>query len=166
MEIPIWDKRSIFTSNLLNPAFCGEVIRRTLVQYCKDSKKEGLPFSLAFFILPILLHKETRNHLPRSKRTKLHEWLTNNEELKLIIVPRIRYLTPYTRESLLFLFGHGIIEFNSDGEIVPLIVRSKKIHQDYTEEIKGIFNAAEKLGSWIHTFPSEKITYTFFGIKP
>jgi hypothetical protein len=166
MKIPNWDKRSIFTSNLLNPAFCGEVIRKNIVQYCKDSGKEGLPFSLAFFILPIILHKQTRNLLPKTKRTKLHEWLTNNEELKLIIVPRIKYLTPYTRESLLFLYGHGIIEFNTEGEIVPVITRSKKFHKDYTEEIADIFNYAGKLGTWINTFPSEKITYTFFGIKP
>lgn len=166
MKIPNWDNRSIFTSNLLNPAFCGEVIRRTLVQYCKDSGKEGLPFSLAFFILPIILHKQTRDLLPKTKRTKLHEWLTNNEELKLLIVPRIIYLTPYTRESLLFLIGHGIVEINTNGEIVPTITRSKSFHKNYTEEISDILNSAEKLGRWINTFPSEKITYTFFGIKP
>lgn len=166
MNIPNWEDRSIFTSNLLNPAFCGEVLRRTIVQYCKDSGKDGLPFSLAFFILPIILHRRTRNLLPKSKRTKLHEWLTLNEELKLIIVPRIRYLTPYTRESILFLAKHNVIDFDKKGKIVPIKKRAKKFHNQYTSEIEEIFKASEKLGRWINTFPSEKITYTFFGIKP
>ena len=166
MNIPNWEDRSIFTSNLLNPAFCGEVLRRTIVQYCKDSGKDGLPFSLAFFILPIILHRRTRNLLPKTKRTKLHEWLTLNKELKVIIVPRIRYLTSYTRESILFLAKHNVIEFDKNGNIVPLIKRSNKFHDQYTHEIEDIFKASEKLGRWINTFPSEKITYTFFGIKP
>jgi len=166
MNIPKWEDRSIFTSNLLNPAFCGEVIRRTIVQYCKDSGKQGLPFSLAFFILPIILHKETRKLLPKSKRTKLHEWLTLNEKLKIIILPRIKYLTPYTRESILFLAKHNVIEFNKSGDIVPLVKRTKKFDSEYTTEISEIFKTADKLGKWINTFPSVKITYTFFGIKP
>jgi hypothetical protein len=138
---------------------------------CPPHSKSTIAASQRDILFSHTLHEERKacirkQHDTKTKKTKLHEWLTNNEELKLIIVPRIKYLTPYTRESLIFLFGHGIIEFNSEGEIVPVIIRTKKFHQSYTEEITDIFSTAGKLGTWINTFPSEKITYTFFGIKP
>lgn len=165
MKIPNWEERTIFTANLLNPAFCGEVIRRTIVKYIKESNKQGLPFSLTFLILPILLHKETRCLLPKSKRIKLHQWLLANDKLKILLIPRIRYLVPYTRESLIFLYKHDVIDFSDKGEIVPLKSRNKKF-SDESEEINEILATALTLGKWINSFPNEKITFTFFGIKP
>jgi len=165
MKIPNWGERTIFTANLLNPAFCGEVLRRTIVKYSKESGMVGLPFSLTFLILPILLHQDTRNLLPKTKRIKLHQWLTANDKLKIQLIPRIRYLVPYTRESIIFLYSHDVIDFSDKGEIIPLKTRNTNFSKE-SEEVQDILSTAISLGNWINTFPSEKITYTFFGIKP
>jgi Family of unknown function (DUF6521) len=69
-----WTERPIELANLLNPAFCGFLIRSAAASY-KESKPEGMPFALAFLVLPLVLHVSTRKTLPRSVRTTLISWL-------------------------------------------------------------------------------------------
>ena len=35
----------------------------------------------------------------------------DNEDLKIDLIPGIEYLVPYTRESLIFLYTHEVIDF-------------------------------------------------------
>ncbi len=67
-----WENRSVISANLLNPAFCGEVIRRTIWGYNSNSENEKIPFSLLSLILPIVLHKDTREKMPLRSSTYFH----------------------------------------------------------------------------------------------
>lgn len=166
MNIPNWDQRSIFTANLLNPAFCGEVLRRSFIEYNKIKKVNEFSFALTFFILPLALYKKTRDSLPRTKRTKLHDWLTKNESLKLDLINRIEYLVPFTREAIIFLYQYGEIDFSNDGKIILLKTKQKKFSLDPNSEVGDILNKSNFLGKWMTTFPEDKITFSFFGILP
>lgn len=73
-----WENRTPIVANLLNPAFCGEILRRFIKSY--NSKSEhNTPFLLCFIVLPILLHKETRDNLPRSTVTHVLTWIDSND---------------------------------------------------------------------------------------
>jgi len=54
-----WEHRPIEVANLFNPAFCGEVIRRCGAGY-SAKLQTGMPYALAFLVLPIVLHPATR----------------------------------------------------------------------------------------------------------
>lgn len=166
MNIPNWDQRSIFTANLLNPAFCGEVLRRSIIEYNKINKTNEFSFPLTFFILPLALYKKTRDLLPRTKRTKLHDWLSQNEGLKLELIKRIEYLVPFTREAIIFLYQYGEIDFSDEGKIILLKTKHKKFSHDQNSEVGDILNKSNFLGKWMTTFPEDKITFSFFGILP
>lgn len=165
MNLPNWNERSIFTAHLLNPAFCGELIRRVASNYAKK-RGDNLSFALLFFILPLLLHKKTREKLPKSTRTKVQDWLLENEILKIDLIPNIKYLVPYTRESLIFLYNHEVIDFASKGTINVLVTRNKSFLNKPTMEIDNILTNADFLGRWMATFPEDKLVYSFFGVKP
>ena len=163
--LPVWEQRSIITASLLNPAFCGEAIRLASVSFQKKHGK-NIPFPLVFIILPLVLHKKTRESLPGSSRTKLHDWLSSNDELKIGMAERIKYLVPYTRESILFLYRYNILSFDEQGCIKTtgsLIVKSADI---LTDEVQDIFNKSIALGRWMATFPRESMVFTMLGIQP
>ena len=72
-----WDDRNPIVANLFNPAFCGQIIRIVVQSYNQNSNKK-FPFALVFIILPILLHKETRERMPKSIRTYFLVWIEEN----------------------------------------------------------------------------------------
>ena len=47
-----WEDRSKIVANLLNPAFCGEILRRAIVSYNENEENMLFPFSLLYLILP------------------------------------------------------------------------------------------------------------------
>lgn len=164
MTIPKWQDRSIVVSNLLNPAFCGEILRLSIKAYNKESEK-GFPFALSFLILPILLNKETRDNLPKTATKKFYEWLEDNVQVKINLANQIKNLTPYTRESLLFLIYHEKLKINDIGKLEFTGSKQKKI--DYSiDEIKEIFKKANMIGKWFAKTGDIKTIYALVGIKP
>lgn len=75
-----WIDRNTIVANLFNPAFCGEIIRVVAMEYNKHTNTK-FPFAFSFIVLPILLHKETRDKLPRSVSTYFFVWVENNDYL-------------------------------------------------------------------------------------
>jgi Family of unknown function (DUF6521) len=65
-----WTGRPREEANLLNPAFCCTALTSSIVGYM-GVDAEGMPYPLAFMILPIALHKTTREALPQNTRTSL-----------------------------------------------------------------------------------------------
>jgi len=57
-----WDQRPIEIQNLFNPAFCGLVLFRAMASY-KEEDARGIPFSLTPLVLPLCLHKQSRDIL-------------------------------------------------------------------------------------------------------
>ena len=56
-----WEDRSKIVANLLNPAFCGEILRRAIVSYNENEENMLFPFSL-------LLRVDLRNYFLTQKK--------------------------------------------------------------------------------------------------
>jgi hypothetical protein len=95
----LWALRPQEEANLLNPAFCGLVIALAVDDYVKEVG-EGMPFCFAFLVLPIVLHKPTREALPQRTTKALSSWLDENEEYRATFADRALALrNPDTQES-------------------------------------------------------------------
>ena len=162
--IPKWEDRPIVVANLLNPAFCGEILRIAIKAYQKETGK-GLPFALSFLILPILLHEDTRGRLPSSVGTKFFQWLEENAIVKLFIGKRIKDLVPYTREGIQFLIYYEAIEINNIG-LEAVSYRKKSMNYKDSNEVEEIYKKAEMLGKWFGRTGSIKTIYSLMGIRP
>ena len=159
-----WEDRSVITANLLNPAFCGEVIRRTASNYSVNTEAR-FPFSLAFLVLPLVLHKKTRQKMPRSVSTYFHSWIEDNEFLFIDFPERTKQLLPYTKEALMFLSYYKAINFK--GNEIEVITKTKKISpKEHSEEVDEIFKRAEFLGKWFKQTGNEQTIYMFLKIQP
>jgi hypothetical protein len=160
-----WEERSLITANLLNPAFCGEVIRRTILSYNTTNEISKFPFSLSFIVLPLVLHKKTRGHMPRSTATYFHSWIEEHEFLLIDFSSRTEQLLPYTKEALLFLYHYRAIEIGAN-EITVTNNKKKSINDEHAQEVNDIYKKAEFLGKWMKQTGNEQTIYMFLKIQP
>lgn len=96
-----WEKRPFEIANLFNPAFCALLLRDAVEGYQKENP-EGMPYPLFVFVLPLVLHKTSRERMPQRISSAMHAWLKKNEELRIGFVKRVRHMLPYSKESLIF----------------------------------------------------------------
>jgi len=161
----IWEERPITIANLLNPAFCGELIRRCAKSY-SDEIQKPFPFVLTFILLPIVLHKVTREVLPRDTRKSLHAWLEENPSVKIGFASRCQHMIPFTKEAFSFLLKHKAIELDGNGNILINYFRKKNMDGIEGEEVNECFNKSEFIGRCLAKSGNTQTIYSFWGIKP
>lgn len=164
MKIP-WEERNTIVANLFNPAFCGEIIRLVVQSYNKHTSIK-FPFAFSFIVLPILLHKETRDRMPRSIRTYFFVWVQENDNLFFDFSKRTKNMVKYTKEAISFLLAYKRIEINEQGELDAQNERSRQIRNEDYQEYNEIIKKAEMLGKWLATTSDVKSIYSFFKITP
>jgi hypothetical protein len=161
-----WQERSLITANLLNPAFCGEVIRRTVVSYNDNEKEAKFPFILTFLILPIVLHKRTRQKMPMRSSTYFHTWVEENEHLFLGFADRAKQMLPYTREAVSFLMIHEALSVDDSGLMDVPGYRRSTPKGEIANEINEIYKKAELLGKWLRLTGNTQTIFMFLKIRP
>ena len=162
-----WTQRPVEGANLLNPAFCCIVLTSSDVGYMSIDSA-GIPYPLAFMVLPVVLHKSTRNLLPRDKRTSLATWIQQNTEVRILFAERVIALRAYTREAILFGMLHnwlvlvegGRLQTNLDDSNVDSIV--KKLE----DEAKECARKARIVGQWFASAGSAETVMALWGIMP
>lgn len=73
-----WDQRPFEIRNLFNPAFCGLVLFRALRGY-EEEDARGMPFSLSLLVLPLCLHKDSREAVSTSPCSYLLKTTEKNQ---------------------------------------------------------------------------------------
>ena len=160
-----WSKRSIEVAYLLNPAFCASLVYLAIKEYSKKIS-HGLPFSLIYLILPILLHKTTRDDI--NSKTNMVKWLQNRPELLIGFSKRVNSLLDYTNETIEFLLSHEIVKIVGDkfqiiNNLSPTLIN---VNAEKNREMKDCYLKAEHLGRWFANMKSQENIYIAWGIKP
>ncbi|MEA3200921.1 MAG: hypothetical protein QOE90_2349 [Thermoplasmata archaeon] len=151
-------------ANLINPSFCGYLLRRAAEGYAKE-RGTGIPFELTFLVLPIVLHEETRQALPPNIRTKMHPWLQETPVARLGFASRARALSTFTRNGLLFASTHGIARVDQDGRVWPTPFTPKKPPVK-AAEVRECLDTAELVGRWLAQAGNPATIYLMWGIQP
>ena len=162
-ELPKWDERPRIIGNLLNPAFCAEVIRVSTKAYSEDGRRP-MPYALVFLVLAFTLHRTTREALPSSVRTHFYAWLASNPQIKIDIGDRIKSLVPFTKEALIFLASRRLIVFDQNGGIETLRFTERRAQQN--DEIGLILKKAKLFGRLLARAGTVTSIYSILGIKP
>lgn len=162
-----WPERPQDVSNLLNPAFLGLLIHRAVGGFKKE-KNTGMPFELAFLVLPLVLHGATRVRLPRAITTSLPTWLQEHRDALVDFGRRTRALVPYTREAIDFLLERNVVVFNGEGRLDTGTgtIRGVTKYQQTTEEIEDCYKRAEFVGRWLALAGNSATIYVLFEIRP
>jgi hypothetical protein len=165
-KLPTWQNRSIISANLLNPAFCGEVLRSAIMGYnFAGDENLDMPYTLTFLILPIVLHKRTREAMPINTRSYFHMWVESHEYLFIDFAERTRQLIPYCKEAILFLSSNNIITLNNIA-FKTFEKRRTNSKQENAKELNDIYKKSELLGKWFRLTGNEQTIYMFLKIQP
>jgi hypothetical protein len=160
-----WENRSVISASLLNPAFCGEVIRRVAISYNKSGDSQ-FPYVLSFIILHLLLHKKTRDVFPGNSSALFHLWVKENEALLMNFASRVRDMNEYTKEALMFLLKNNSISISDSGHVLVNYYRRKSPQGSDIEEVTDIFRKADRLGLWLRNTGATQTIFMFLKIRP
>lgn len=111
-----WDQRPFEIRNLFNPAFCGLILFRALHGY-EEEDPRGMPFSLSLLVLPLCLHKDSREVIASSPRSYLLKTTEKNQQLVVGFAGRVTEMLPYAFEGFGLLLETGCITIADDGRI-------------------------------------------------
>lgn len=152
-------------ANLLNPAFCGEVIRRCVRSYQRSSGKH-FPYPLCYLILPIVLHKKTRDYINPLGREHLNVWIHRNQDVRIGFPDRARDLIPITNETIIFLQKTGSLGIDDDAKLYVKNYSPQRITDDNNDEIHDCFRKSEIVGKWFSSAGNPSTIFTMWGVRP
>lgn len=160
-----WELRPIEEAHLLNPAFCGELLRRAIRQYSVFGTS-AFPYPLTFLVLPIVLHRQTRELISPNTREQLHVWLQNNQSARVGFAERAARLVPITNESLNFLLQLQVATIDNSAKL-RVTTAIKPINSEMGDaEIRDCYRKAEIIGRWFARAGNPANVYTMWGVKP
>jgi hypothetical protein len=159
-----WDKRPFEVRNLFNPAFCGLVLFRSFQAYEEEAPK-GMHFSLSLLVLPLCLHKGTREVILNSPRSYLLKTIEKNQHILVGFAERVTQMIPYTFEGFGLLMERGGIVFSEVGRIQTI---EKKVRKSITgtDETVACQKTARIMGKEFARIADRATIYTTFGIRP
>ncbi|SHE52338.1 hypothetical protein SAMN04487965_0074 [Microbulbifer donghaiensis] len=159
-----WSQRPTEIRNLFNPAFCGLILFRAMQGY-EEVEPCGMHFSLALLILPLCLHKDSREVITGNSRSYLLKITETNPQIQVGFADRVTAMLPYTFEGFGLLMERGCISVTDDGRLqtVPGKVRKSVTG---TDETKSCQRAARFAGKEFARIVDRATIYTTFGIRP
>ena len=161
-----WNERPSEIANLFNPAFCGVLLVRAVGGFSSIAG-EGMPVGLAFLTLPIVLHEQTRNLLPRSRTTWMVQWLQRNPEVRVGFAARAGALVPCTRESLLFMAVHRHLVIDETSKLVQgNPIRSARRLELQSDEFKKCMSKAKLVGEMFAKAGKPATIFALWGVCP
>lgn len=159
-----WHLRPPEIRTLFNPAFCGLILAQGIKGYNQETKSP-IPYSLTLLILPISLHKRTRDSILENKQSYLTKIIEMHPEIRVNLANRAKGLFPYAMEGFAYLMNSGFIQIDDSGGIVLIkgtLGNSYKGSRDTQDCQHAAFLIGKKFGK-----VKDKVTvYTTLGIKP
>ncbi|MCP1213873.1 three component ABC system middle component [Acetobacter okinawensis] len=159
-----WDQRPFEIRNLFNPAFCGLVLFRALDGY-EEEDARGMPFSLSLLVLPLCLHKDSREVIASSPRSYLLKTTEKNQQIMVGFTDRVTQMLPYAFEGFGLLMERGCIAVADDGRIQTIAGKVRKTVGG-TAETVSCQKVARIVGKEFARIADRATVYTTFGIRP
>ena len=159
-----WDLRPVEIRNLFNPAFCGLVLFRALQGY-EEEDTRGMPFSLSLLVLPLCLHKDSREVIAGSSRSYLLKTAEKNQQVMIGFADRAAQMLPYALEGFGLLMERGCLTVAEDGRIQTVPDKVRKTIKG-TDETISCQRVARIVGREFARIADRVTVYTTFGIRP
>lgn len=164
-----WYKRSLEEANLLNPAFLSIILQQCIKAY-SDTAQRNAPYVLPFLVTSIVLHKRTRDALPRGINTTFSTWVTHiqGSHTKIGYPERTRSIVPYVKEALAFALANNMVIADDDGSLrVKQQIRIPTSSDDIvTDEVVMCFKKADFCGRWFARAGKIETVMALLGVKP
>lgn len=148
---------------MLNPALLAAVTAAAASEY-ERADGQPMPWPLAYLVAPLVLHRGTRNALPKTTRTHLGNWVAQNPVIHAGIPARAQSLADPVREGLRFGLAHGALQVDDQGRLTgDLVAPEKKVAQS---EVDQIIAKAGLVGKWFAKIDQPATAFAVLGVAP
>lgn len=167
MTIALWSDRPVEQARLFNPAFLAALIWSCTKEYF-SIVQQGMPYPLLFVAMPVILHKSTRDGLPRSVRTSLASWLAENPQVQVRFAERASPLVPLVKEGLLFGANGKLLEVSSS-RIIAVAQPHYSMRgflREATAEVNDCMTKSKFVGKWFASSGDYTTVMALWGVTP
>jgi hypothetical protein len=162
-----WTSRAPEERALLNPSFFSLLFWHAATGHMAEGGA-GLPFATSFLVLPLVLHRETRESLPKMVTTSLPVWLDENPLVRARLAERSRMLVPYTKEALMFGGMRGFLTITAD-VVSAEQGWKRKVSAELrrsSDEVRSCAKKADFIGRWFGRTGSPTTVMALMGVRP
>jgi hypothetical protein len=156
--VTAWLDRQQVPAAYLNPALVATVLAAAADGYRTD-RRRTMSWPLAFLVAPLVLHRTTRQALPRTTATHLTAWVSRNAALHAGFPARARSLTPTVQEGLRFGLRHQVLTIEAGG----LIGSAGKASDP---ELRQLLRSSQLVGRWLAKADQPATAFAIFGVEP
>jgi hypothetical protein len=162
MTVLAWEARPLEERVSLNPAFLALLIRESARGFHAEGG-QAMPVPLTFITLPLVLHRLSREALPRQVRTSLPIWIQEHPFLRQGFPSRARAVAPAGREALVFALRSSVVHIADAGLLVGDEPRTPRRG---TVESRGVLARAYFVGRWLAHAGDTATIFYLCGIRP
>lgn len=151
--------------HIQNPALGAALIWRFSCGYFQNHRThDSAPLPLAYLVLPILYHAETRSVIEstrvgsglRAAVAKFSESSNPRQDLLLGIHPRAKRFRLLTTRSLGLAIRAKLISVGPDARVTPLSLTPAA--SGLAVDVRHMLKDAEKIGTWFGQLTSHEVT--------
>jgi hypothetical protein len=157
-----WSDRAAEERYSLNPALLGVLLYDVATGYQARAGR-AFPFYLSFLALPAVLHRPTREALPRDIRTSLPLWLGSHPLEREAVAQRVVAFADLVGEGLLLALRTGHLRLVDTGvepglPVGPTVARR-------APSVANLRRAATLVGDWFGAVGSETTIFALWGAR-
>lgn len=149
---------------MLNPALLAAVTAAAASEY-ERAGGEPMPWPLAYLVAPLVLHRGTRDALPKTTRTHLGNWVSQNPVIHAGIPARAQSLAEPVREGLRFGLTHGILQVDARGRLTGDLASPAK-KAAVPGEVDQIIAKSGLVGKWFAKIDQPATAFAVLGVAP
>jgi hypothetical protein len=161
--MPSSTDQSPVVAAMLNPAVIATIVAAAADEYFRAANGP-LPWSMAFVVAPLVLHRDTREALPRRTSSHWAHWLSNNPVIQAGFAPRARSLVGPVRDGIRFGLTYGVLAI-IDGDGLASGLR-RPMRPNDLGDLAMLVRAAGFVGKWLAKLDQPATVFALLGVAP
>lgn len=163
MELNHWESRSPVVATMLNPALVAAIIAAAAEEFERAGNRP-MPWELIFIVTPLVLHRDTREVLPKRVTSHLPKWIADNPTIHAGFPDRARAMVPHVREGLRFAIREGLVGIDDAGQLYGSL--PGKARPAVIGDVQDIVRTAGFLGRWLTKVDRSSTVFAYFCVTP
>lgn len=159
-----WRARSRTQAAMLNPALLAAIMASAASEY-QRANGDPMPWPLSYLIAPLVLHRGTRESLPRTTTTHLGNWIALHPVIHAGFPARAQSLAGVVREGLRFGLAHGALQVDPLGRISGTLVAPAR-GGNGNGEVDPLLTRAGFVGRWLTKIDQPATAFILLGVAP
>ena len=160
-----WSERSRTQAVMLNPALLATITANAADQY-QTTSGNAMPWTYSFIVAPLVLHRGTRDALPRTTRTNLNAWVAEHPVEHAGLARRALSLRDSVREGIRFGLRTGMLQVDREGGWLASLASGKGHTLERDSEVQQIVARAGFVGKWLTKIEQPATVFVVVGVTP